>query len=126
MELFGVGVDNFQIVIVLCAGVLTQRNFVNFRLGIVIIVEWLERWRGVKVVDVSAWEAFRYVRSFECGEKFQLNLTSFEMGKKLTSVHNKHGENAQQVDNQTEKHFHDVARPLDQSNVEENSIIASV
>lgn len=52
VELIGVGINDFQVVIGLRRGLL-QRNFVDFGLRIVIVVDRLERRCRVEVVDVT-------------------------------------------------------------------------
>lgn len=72
MKVLWVGVDNFQIVIALCCA-LSQGNLVDFRFCIVIVVDWLERWCRVKVIDVSARISFRFVWRWWIG-KFSRSL----------------------------------------------------
>lgn len=42
VKVFWVGVNDFHVIIALCR-LLLQWNLINFRFGIVIIVDWLER-----------------------------------------------------------------------------------
>ena len=59
-NVFGVWVENIQIFFILCE-ILLQRNFVNFRFRIVIIVKRLERWWCIKVVYVSGRKSFCFI-----------------------------------------------------------------